>query len=308
MRRKRLLKAVTPGHRSPISPRAGPFAIQGETNVGPNAAYDIVRPIQLGEEGRKHPIISWNNGTLYQIDRYQDLLDHWASHGFVVMGGHTNRTAGGAVHKAAIDWLVAENARTGSVYFGMLDLANIGAAGHSQGGGATITAGANVPGPAGIVTTMPLMPISSYERPHLAQHAASMLMVSASEDPRANRAADQAFADVTTEFVDAQFVGVHEDAMNPGIHGATVAWFRYQLMGGRRREGPVLSTDDLRSVPRRRLDAPPPQEHPAVGDLQQRTPPLLKRRFLRRMWWGCSVRCGAPDYVAVLLNQKAASS
>jgi dienelactone hydrolase len=147
------------------------------------------------------------------------------------MGGHTNRTAGGAVHKAAIDWLVAENARTGSVYFGMLDLANIGAAGHSQGGGATITAGANVPGPAGIVTTMPLMPISSYERPHLAQHAASMLMVSASEDPRANRAADQAFADVTTEFVDAQFVGVHEDAMNPGIHGATVAWFRYQLMG-----------------------------------------------------------------------------
>ena len=209
----------------------GPFAIQGETNVGPNAAYDIVRPIQLGEEGRKHPIISWNNGTLYQIDRYQDLLDHWASHGFVVMGGHTNRTAGGAVHKAAIDWLVAENARAGSVYFGMLDLTNIGAAGHSQGGGATITAGANLPGPAGIVTTMPLMPIRSYERPHLARHTASMLMVSASEDARANRVADQAFADVTTEFVDAQFVGVHEDAMNPGIHGATVAWFRYQLMG-----------------------------------------------------------------------------
>ena len=93
----------------------GPFAIQREANVGPNAAYDIVRPMQLGEEGRKHPIISWNNGTLYQIDRYQDLLDHWASHGFVVMGGHTNRTAGGAVHKAAIDWLVAENARAGSV-------------------------------------------------------------------------------------------------------------------------------------------------------------------------------------------------
>ena len=209
----------------------GPFAIQRETGVGPGAAYDIVRPMQLGEEGREHPIISWNNGTRYQIDRYQDLLDHWASHGFVVMGAHTNRTAGGAVHKAAIDWLVAENARRGSAYFGMLDLTKIGAAGHSQGAGATITAGADVPGPTGIVTTVPLMPISAYERPELARHTASMLMVSATDDERANRVADEALADVTTEFVDAQFVGVHEDAMHPGMRGPTVAWFRYQLMG-----------------------------------------------------------------------------
>ncbi|MEX1257428.1 MAG: hypothetical protein WEG36_07410 [Gemmatimonadota bacterium] len=209
----------------------GPFPIQREANVGPNAAYDIVRPAMLGAQGRKHPIISWNNGTLYEISRYQDLLDHWASHGFVVMGGHTNTTAGGAIHQGAIDWLVAENARTGSPYFGMLEVTKIGAAGHSQGGGASITAGANLPGPAGIVTTMPLMPIMSYQRPHIEQHAASMLIVSATEDARSNAVADQAFADITTEFVDAQFVGVHEDAMNPGIHGATVAWFRYQLMG-----------------------------------------------------------------------------
>lgn len=209
----------------------GPFAIERETDVGPDAAYDIVRPAELGEEGRRHPIISWNNGTLYQIDRYQDLLDHWASHGFVVIGGHTNDTAGGAVHKAAIDWIVAENERSGSAYFGMLDPTRIGAAGHSQGGGATITAGADVPGPAGIVTTMPLMPISRFEPAHLEDHSAAMLLVSATEDDRANRVADQALEAVPTEFVDAQFVGVHEDAMNPGIHGATVAWLRYQLMG-----------------------------------------------------------------------------
>jgi hypothetical protein len=58
-----------------------------------------------------------------------------------------------------------------------------------------------------------------------------MLIVSATEDPGANTIADQAFADVTTEFVDAQFVGVHADAAHPGMHGPTVAWFRYQLMG-----------------------------------------------------------------------------
>jgi len=209
----------------------GPFEIVRETNVGPNAAYDIVRPAQLGAEGRKHPIISWNNGTRYAIAEYQDLLDHWASHGFVVMGAHTNTTRGGAVHKAAIDWLVAESSRAGSVYFGTLDLTKIGAAGHSQGAGATITAGANVPGPTRIVTSIPMMPISAFDRPHLAQHAGSMLIISATEDDRANTIADQALADVTTEFVDAQFIGVHEDAANPGMHGPTVAWFRYQLMG-----------------------------------------------------------------------------
>ena len=212
----------------------GPFAISHERNVGPEGAYDIVRPAQLGEAGRKHPIVSWNNGTLYQIDRYQDLLDHWASHGFVVIGGHTNSTAGGAVHEAAIEWIVAENEREGSAYFGMLDPSRIGASGHSQGGGATITAGAGIPSPMGIVTTMPLMPISRFEPAHLGQQPVPMLIVSATEDERANEIADQALSVVTTELVDAQFVGVHADAMNPGIHGATVAWLRYQLMGDER--------------------------------------------------------------------------
>lgn len=209
----------------------GPFAIERETHVGPGGAYDIVRPRQLGAEGRKHPIISWNNGTLYPIERYQALLDHWASHGFVVIGAHTNSTRGGAVHKAAIDWLVAEASRPGSAYYGVLDPTKIGAAGHSQGGGATITAGANVPGPTGIVTSVVMMPISAFERSHLARHAGSMLIVSATDDDRANAVADQALADVATELVDAQFVGVHADAMHPGMHGPTVAWFRYQLMG-----------------------------------------------------------------------------
>src|SRR5688572_19719590 len=111
---------------------AGPFAITHETNVGPNAGYDIVRPAQLGAQGRKHPIISWNNGTNYPIADYQPLLDHWASHGFVVIGAHTNSTRGGAVHEAAIDWIVAEASRTGGAYFNMLDVTKIGAAGHSQ--------------------------------------------------------------------------------------------------------------------------------------------------------------------------------
>src|SRR5215510_4250391 len=94
---------------------------------------------------------------------YQTLLRHWASHGFVVIAAHSQSTAGGATHKAGIDWLVAENVRASSLYFNLLDTTTIGAAGHSQEGGATIAAGSNRPGPTGIVATLPLMPILSFE-------------------------------------------------------------------------------------------------------------------------------------------------
>ena len=78
---------------------------------------------------------------------------------------------------------------------------------------------------------MPLMPISAFDRIELVQLASSMVVISATDDARSNTVADQGFADVTKEFVDAQFKGIHQDAWNPLIHGATVAWFRYQLMG-----------------------------------------------------------------------------
>src|SRR5260370_10123171 len=73
----------------------GPLMTQRDTNTGPGAAYDIFRPATLGPTPRKNPIISWANGTLFGVDQYQKLLDHWASHGFVVIAAHSQSTAGG---------------------------------------------------------------------------------------------------------------------------------------------------------------------------------------------------------------------
>jgi hypothetical protein len=213
----------------------GPFPIARETNTGPGAAYDIFRPATLGAQMRRHPIVSWANGTLFGIADYQMLLEHWASHGFVVIAGHTNSTAGGGTHKAAIDWMIAEAARAGSAYFGVLDTANVGAAGHSQGGGATIAAGANKPGPTGIKTTLPLMPILSYEsdKTILAKQTVPMLNINATMDTRdpTGAVADQIFAAATRELVQAAFIGIHEDAMTASMYAPTLAWFRLRLMG-----------------------------------------------------------------------------
>ncbi len=214
---------------------AGPFTPTRQVDVGPGAAYDVFQPTILGAENRKHPIISWANGTLYSVDDYAPLLQHWASHGFVVIANHTNTTAGGGTHKAGIDWMVSEDARPASPYFDVLDVTKIGAAGHSQGGGATIAAGANAPGTTGITTTLPLMALLSFEADPtiVSRQLVPMFDVNATMDVHdpTGLIANQIYnGPTTTELVQGAFIGVHEDAMNPKMHAPTAAWFRWKLM------------------------------------------------------------------------------
>jgi hypothetical protein len=88
-----------------------------------------------------HPIITWGNGTYAVPMIYESLLDHFASWGFVVIASTSTMTGSGIEMLEGIDWLVNENKRDGSIFFGRLDIDNIGATGHSQGGGGTINAG-----------------------------------------------------------------------------------------------------------------------------------------------------------------------
>src|SRR5262245_19801710 len=55
----------------------GPYAVARDRDTGPGAAYDVFRPAPL-DPRRKHPIISWANGTLFGLTDYQKLLEHWA--------------------------------------------------------------------------------------------------------------------------------------------------------------------------------------------------------------------------------------
>jgi hypothetical protein len=216
----------------------GPYPVTRQSNTGPGGGYDIFRPATLGQPGPRHPIISWANGTLFGLADYQMLLEHWASHGFVVIAARTNSTAGGGTHKAGIDWLVAENGRAGSAFQGMLDTGKIAAAGHSQGGGATIAAGSNKPGPTGLTTTLPLMPILSFESDKSVtdRQLVPMLNINASMDDRdpSGAIARQIYdgnPGTTAPLVQTAYGGVHEDAMKPAMWRPTLAWFRWQLMG-----------------------------------------------------------------------------
>ncbi|MBP2478614.1 hypothetical protein JOF53_007486 [Crossiella equi] len=130
----------------------GPFAV---TESPSGAGHTVFRPAELGSRGcAKHPVLLWGNGSYATPADYAKLLRHLASHGFLVAAADTTQSGSGKEMLAGLDHLTAENTRAGSPYEGRVDLANVGAAGHSQGGGGAILAGADPR----VRTTVPIQP------------------------------------------------------------------------------------------------------------------------------------------------------
>ena len=148
---------------------AGTFKVFAEKNVGPLAGYtpdpiygdqqqrfNIYRPDNLKDSGYCHPILVWANGhtdnpepnpPLCVVDagankwcgQYLPLMQHLASHGFVVIASLSTTTSKGdpLPTKVGLDWLLQQAEDSTSVYYHRLDTAHIGQLGHSEGGMST---------------------------------------------------------------------------------------------------------------------------------------------------------------------------
>jgi predicted dienelactone hydrolase len=142
----------------------GPFATMTENNVGPAAGvgvdggaapmFTLFRPTDLRQGGLCHPVITWGNGTGSTPNLYRALLNHLASHGFVVIASNSTNVAQGtpAPMLAGVTWVLEQNADPASPMYQRIDTTHIGGTGHSQGGFATTSAG----GDARITTIAPL--------------------------------------------------------------------------------------------------------------------------------------------------------
>ncbi|HEY7370556.1 MAG TPA: hypothetical protein VIF57_00150 [Polyangia bacterium] len=133
----------------------GPFATVTENNVGPAAGvgadggaapmFTLFRPMDLQQGGLCHPVITWGNGTGSNPSLYKVLLDHLASHGFVVIASNSPQVAMGDPPPmiVGVTWVLQQNDDPTSVMYHHIDTTHVGATGHSQGGFATTTAGAD---------------------------------------------------------------------------------------------------------------------------------------------------------------------
>ncbi|HET9956300.1 MAG TPA: hypothetical protein VFQ61_17450 [Polyangiaceae bacterium] len=152
---------------------AGPFATITETNVGPTAgvgsdgapvAFTLFRPKELGTTGLCHPVVTWGNGTGATPSLYKTLLNHLASHGFVVIASDSPNVADGSPPPmvAGVTWLIEQNALPASPLYQRIDVTHVGATGHSQGGFATSVAG----GDSHVTTIAPLCGASPQRNLH----------------------------------------------------------------------------------------------------------------------------------------------
>jgi hypothetical protein len=145
--------------------KAGPFQVAADKNVGPLAGvvpdpiygdkqqrFNVYRPSNLADSGYCHPVLIWANGYKDNPEQnppdcivdsganrwcgqYGPMVNHLASHGFVVVAPLSTATAEGDPLPtiAGLDWILAQAEDSSSPYYQRLDTANVGQLGHSYG-------------------------------------------------------------------------------------------------------------------------------------------------------------------------------
>jgi hypothetical protein len=91
-------------------------------------------------EGQKFPLITWGNGTCAMPEGYGPLLRAVASYGYIIVAANDREVGSGASMLKGLDFMFAENDNPDSKFYQKIDTDKVGAMGHSQGGGATISA------------------------------------------------------------------------------------------------------------------------------------------------------------------------
>lgn len=102
--------------------------------------YYIYYPEKLKNSDKKYPVVVILNGTGVLPKKYKALFKHMASWGFVVIGSDDGSTGFGKSADETMELIISENSNNSSIFYGKLDLDNIGITGHSQGGAGVFTA------------------------------------------------------------------------------------------------------------------------------------------------------------------------
>jgi dienelactone hydrolase len=206
----------------------GSFMTVTENNVGPGMAFTMFRPMTLT---KKHPVITWGNGTGTMPSTYRSMLTHYASHGFVVIASNNTNVAGGTppYMVQGVNWVLEQNANSMSPLFEHIDVDHIGATGHSQGAFAASAAAADPR----ISVWAPLQGARSVS----GQHGPGLLVCGTMDSTVPCSGASSAFDRISSMPV--MYAELKAASHTNWIAGgrmhpytvATTGWFRVHLMG-----------------------------------------------------------------------------
>jgi dienelactone hydrolase len=125
----------------------GPFGVDRIDSVDGLGTHSLFVPDDVALNG-KHPVVIWTNGNGGSLSTlsYASFVEHVASHGFLVIADKaSNGTREAEVDSqgAAIEWVMAENARAGGSYYERIDVERIAVMGHSLGSLASFATASN---------------------------------------------------------------------------------------------------------------------------------------------------------------------
>lgn len=108
-----------------------------------NSVKQIVYyPDNIKTSSKTYPAIVWANGTMCPPAMYDGLLKAIAGGGYIVIANEETMTADGTAQRSSIDFIVARNGDSSSIFYKKINNEKIGAAGHSQGGRSAVNAAA----------------------------------------------------------------------------------------------------------------------------------------------------------------------
>ncbi|MGH1339568.1 MAG: alpha/beta hydrolase [Aureispira sp.] len=187
------------------------------------------------------PIVVWGNGTDALPDDYNELLKHLSTWGFVVIDTYSKTTGDGSEMIGALDFLIAENNNSGSIFHQKLDTTNIAIAGHSQGSGGAINGHTNFTSGHRIKTVIPIaLPDLSFASPNHKYDASlitgSFLVLGGVDDfiisPRStNQKAYDLVSNTPAAMVILKKAGHNEIQGDGGLHRSFLtSWLAAQLL------------------------------------------------------------------------------
>ncbi|MGN0707657.1 MAG: alpha/beta hydrolase [Faecalibacterium sp.] len=126
----------------------GGFAVEQYTCAADEkiGMFEVWYPSALKNSAQTWPVVIMANGTGVKASRYAAVFENLASWGFVVVGNEDESSWDGASTQASLEWILERNVDPDSIFCGRVDVQNIGAAGHSQGGVGAINAVTIQPG------------------------------------------------------------------------------------------------------------------------------------------------------------------
>ncbi|MFD4180282.1 alpha/beta hydrolase [Rhodococcus sp. NPDC058514] len=204
----------------------------------PGTRHEVFYPADTGEDGVRHPIVTFGNGSHATSREYEPLLRHLASWGFVVVVANSCDTGDGVEMLQALDEVVEQDTNPASALHGRLDVTRIAALGHSQGAGgavnATTRAGGRITSTAVMNLPDPMWASEPADAIDTSTLAGPVLFVTGANDPVSTAGAQERYFDaVPGQAVRGRLLGTAHTWPRDGggFRGYLTAWFAYTLRG-----------------------------------------------------------------------------